>query len=280
LHQWSKNSLIFVPLILGGKLGSAEAWLSCLCAFLAIGIVASSTYLLNDLLDLESDRAHWTKRNRALASGRISIFTGLMLAPLGILLGLALGYWACGPFALLFLAVYLGVTIAYSLRLKRIPILDAAILATLFTLRLALGMVSADVRWSPWLLVFSMFIFGSLSLAKRLTEIIGLKGRSGHELGGRGYVVADEPLVMALGVSLSSASIFVIIEEAFQADFYRAPVFLWALPVILIIWLGRIWLLCGRGQLHDDPVVFAAKDKVSLSFGGLILLSIFAAVAL
>ncbi|CAN5605844.1 UbiA family prenyltransferase [soil metagenome] len=282
LHQWAKNSLIFVPILLGGQIGSLPVWIACALGFAGMGVLASTTYVLNDLFDLQEDRTHWTKRNRPFASGRIPIQAGLAIVPLGLAAGLALGYAANGVPAMLMLCVYLVVTLAYSFGLKRVPILDVVLLAGLFTQRIAIGVVCAGVAWSAWLLVFSMFIFTSLSFAKRFTEISRLKARGGSKLSGRGYLAADEPLVLALGVSLSSAAVFVmvmyLIEEAFRAEFYARAEFLWTFPPVLALWLGRVWLLCGRGELDDDPVVFAVRDKASLALGGVLVLSIAAAI--
>lgn len=282
LHQWVKNALIFVPLPLGGAAGDGRAWTSCLLGFLGMGALASGAYVLNDLLDLQEDRLHWSKRRRAFASGLIPIQAGMGLVPLGLFLGLGLGWLARGPAAAGMIGLYLISNLAYSFGLKRAPILDVVLLAGLLTLRLAIGVVCAGVAWSAWLLVFSMFIFSSLSFAKRATELARLKAHGGDHLAGRGYVAADEPLVMAMGVSLASAAVLVmvmyLIQEAFGTDFYREPGFLWALPAVLALWLGRIWLLCGRGQLDDDPVVFAVRDKVSLLLGAVTALSVLAAV--
>jgi 4-hydroxybenzoate polyprenyltransferase len=284
LHQWAKNSLIFVPLVLGGALWSEHAWLSCLLGFLGMGTLATATYVLNDLLDLEDDRRHWTKRNRAFARGLISIPVAAAIIPLGLATGLTLGWLGGGVGMLLVLGVYLATTLAYSFGLKRAPILDVVILAGLFTLRLAAGVVCANVAWSNWLLVFSMFIFGSLSFAKRQTELVRLKAKGGERLAGRGYIVQDEPMILAFGVSLASAAVLVIVmylmEDAFMAHFFGSPQALWTLPVVLALWLGRIWLLCGRGELHDDPVVFAIRDKISLALGAFLGLSVAAAAFL
>lgn len=284
IHQWAKNSLIFVPVLLGGQAANPTALMACLLGFLGMGVLASATYVLNDLLDLNEDRRHWTKKDRAFASGRIPIVSGLAIVPVGLIGGLALGYAGAGLAGVGMLCVYLAVTLAYSFGLKRAPILDVVILASLFTLRLAIGVVCAQVVWSAWLLVFSMFIFSSLSFAKRVTEITRLKARGGDKLSGRGYLAADEPVVLALGVSLASAAVFVmvmyLIEEAFLAGFYRAPQFMWTFPVVLALWLGRIWLLCGRGALDDDPVVFAVRDKISLALGGFLGLNLMAAIFL
>lgn len=284
LHQWVKNSLIFVPILLGGAAGSGPAWLSCGLGFLGLGLMASATYMINDMVDLEDDRAHWTKRERAFASGKIPLTAGIIFPPIGIVGGLALGWWAHGLPAVLAMLAYLTITMGYSLALKRVPILDVLILAGLFTLRIALGVICANVGWSPWLLVFSMFLFGSLSFTKRLTELARLKSRGGDLLPGRGYVAADEPFVRSLGVSMAASAVLVavmyLIEEAFPHGFYHAPLFLWAFPMVLALWLGRIWLLCGRGELDDDPVVFAVNDRVSLSLGALLAIAIVCALML
>jgi 4-hydroxybenzoate polyprenyltransferase len=205
-----------------------------------------------------------------------------VLAPACVAGGFALAALAGEPMLLLLLAVYLVSTVSYSLKLKQTPILDAMTLAGLFTLRLAIGVVCAAVLWSPWLLVFSMFMFSSLSLAKRSTELGRMAAAGLERMPGRGYVKADAPLVFALGVSLSTAATFVLvmylIEDAFRHEFYRFPGALWAMPVVIALWTGRIWLLCGRQALHDDPVLFAIKDKVSLLLGALGALGVTAAV--
>jgi 4-hydroxybenzoate polyprenyltransferase len=284
LHQWAKNGLIFAPILLGGRILSAPAWIACLLGFLGMGCVASATYVLNDLIDLNDDRGHWSKRERAFASGKISIPVGLGVIPFGLIVGLGLAYAAAGTPAVLMLGAYLAATLGYSFGFKRVAILDVAVLAGLFTMRLAIGVVCAGVAWSAWLLVFSMFVFGSLSFAKRATEISRLKAKGGDRLPGRGYIAADEMVVVATGVSLASAAVFVmvmyLIQVAFHAEFYREPRLLWAFPGVLALWLGRIWLLCGRGELDDDPVVFAVRDKISLALGAVIALALAAAIAL
>jgi 4-hydroxybenzoate polyprenyltransferase len=284
LHQWAKNGLIFLPLALGGALFSPTAWLGCILGFLALGLIASGTYVLTDLVDLPSDRRHWSKKTRAFASGLLPISAGLALAPAAVVAGFCLGALTGQPMLLLLLAAYLATTVAYSLKIKQTPILDAMTLAGLFTLRLAIGVVCAAVLWSPWLLVFSMFIFSSLSLAKRSTELGRMAAAGLERMPGRGYVKADAPLVFALGVSLSTAATFVLvmylIQDAFRHEFYRWPAALWTLPVVIALWTGRIWLLCGRQELHDDPVLFAIKDKVSLLLGVVGALGLVSAVFL
>ncbi len=271
IHQWAKNALVFVPLVLGGRMLDPTAWFHGVMAFLALGTLASATYLINDLWDLRDDRRHWTKRNRPLASGKVSVAQAVTAMPVLFALSLVLGALA-GPPALFVLAAYLGLTLAYSFGLKRKPVLDAFTLAVLFTLRLVMGIVVVDVVASPWLLVFSMFLFASLSFAKRQTEVQRTMESEGRDpnakIGGRGYFEADLPFILAIGVACGMASIMIMVlyltQDALLAGFYRSPVYLWAIPGFLFLWLSRIWLICQRGELHDDPVVFATRDPKSL----------------
>ena len=180
------------------------------------------------------------------------------------------------------LALYVGLTLSYSFALKRIPILDVVVLAALFTLRLGLGIVLTQVRLSPWLLVFSMFVFMSLSMAKRHTEVLRMADKGLEAMHGRGYLAQDAPFTLGIGLAamLGAVLIFILylIEDAFPRGFYADPSALWAAPVILFLFLGRIWLLCQRGQLRDDPVAFALKDKVCLLLGWLMATTFAAAV--
>ncbi len=270
LHQWAKNALIFVPFILGGKFFDLQSWVHATLAFVAFGLLASATYLFNDLWDLVEDRQHWSKRARPLASGRLPITSGVLFLGLCGFGSLALGA-ALGPSALAVLAVYLAMSLAYSFRLKREPIIDVLMLAAMFSLRLALGMAVTSAAFSPWLMVFSMFVFLSLSLAKRQTEITRMITHGRKQTLGRGYHAEDGPLVLGLGLGSTMAAVLImvlyLIEDAFPAGFYQHPSFLWGFPIVIFLFLSRIWLLCHRGELHDDPVAFALKDRVSLVYG-------------
>ena len=207
LHQWAKNGLLFLPLLLAGAIFDPARWMACVAAFVAIGLTASGTYLINDLLDLEADRQHWTKRNRPFAAGLISIPHGILASGALLTAGFALAAAGAGLPVVALLSLYCIVTLSYSLHLKRVPVLDVTILASLFTLRLVLGAAAAEVPISSWLLVFSMFLFLSLALAKRSTEI-GRKSSSASDHG-RGYVAADAMLVAGLGVSSAVGAIHV-----------------------------------------------------------------------
>ena len=271
LHQWAKNALVFLPLMLAGHLLDQRGWTACLGAFLAMGVVASATYLVNDLLDLEADRQHWSKRSRPIANGTIGIPHAVIGAIVLLAAGLGLAVASGGPGLAAALLLYCTVTLGYSLYIKRIPVLDVTTLAALFTLRLGIGAVAAEVRLSAWLAVFSMFLFLSLALAKRSTEMGRKCGSEALPSHGRGYLAADAPLVASLGVSSALGAVLLmvlyLINEAFVGTLYRSPDLLWAAPVFIGLWLGRVWLLCGRGLLHDDPVAFAVTDRTSIALG-------------
>jgi len=270
LHQWAKNVLVFPPLILGGLAADPTAWMNALLAFFALGLIASATYLINDLWDIEDDRRHWSKRNRPLASGRMSIKQAVVMVPLALGGGFLLGAFVGIPVLVVLLA-YLILTLAYSISFKRKPILDAFVLALLFTLRLVLGIAAVGVTASPWLLVFSMFLFTSLSFAKRQTEVLRMVEKNENasgKLSGRGYLILDAPFILAMGVSSGMASIIIMVlyltQDVMLVDFYANVNWLWGIPAGLFLWLSRIWMLCQRSELDDDPVVFAMRDPKSL----------------
>lgn len=283
LHQWAKNILLFVAMFMGHAYTQPQAWIACVLGFLALGAVASGTYLLNDLIDLSADRRHPTKKKRMLASGRLKIAHGLLLAPVLIAGGLAAGA-AIDLWFGVCLVAYLVITLAYSFRLKRVPFLDTLLLAWLFTLRIIMGGALAHVLVSEWLLVFSMFFFFGLSIAKRHVEVLRKVRAGGGALAGRGFLAEDEAVTLAFGVASSVASILILVmylmDGAFPSGFYTAPVFLWVMPVAVGGWLTRVWLLAHRGELDDDPVAFAIRDRVSLALGALLGAAFVAASAL
>ncbi|WP_271200688.1 UbiA family prenyltransferase [Methylopila turkensis] len=282
VHQWAKNALVFVPMVLGGKALDLETWAVTLAGFVLLGILASSTYLLNDLWDINDDRRHWSKRDRAFASGRLPIAAGLAAAPIGILIALG-GAALIGWGAFFALLGYLVVTLAYSFRLKQVAVLDVFTLAGLFTMRLVVGVALAGVVASPWLLVFSMFIFASLSFAKRHTEMVRVALAGKDKAAGRGYIAADAPFLICMGTATGMSAVLVMVlyifNEAFPAGMYQTPGALWAFPCVLFLWLGRVWVLSGRDELHDDPVAFAVRDRPSIALGVVMALAFVAAIA-
>ena len=274
LHQWVKNLIVFVPIVLGGHLADIEAMSHTLIAFIALGLVASATYLINDVWDISDDRKHWSKRNRPIAAGRLPVGIAVLAAPLIILPAL----WLAGTIshsALGMVLVYLAVTLAYSFGLKLIPFVDGIVLAALFTVRLAIGSAAAEVPPSSWLFVFSMFLFASLSYAKRHTEIARVIERQYATVNGRGYRTVDAPLVLAVGVASGISAVMImvlyIVEEAFLYSFYGSTQWLWGFPVLVFLFVMRIWLVSARGEMHDDPVAFAVKDRPCLALLSLLV---------
>jgi 4-hydroxybenzoate polyprenyltransferase len=279
-HQWAKNTLVFVPLLLSGLASNPSALLATFAAFMAINLVASASYIINDTVDLADDRRHWSKRERPLASGRLPLVLGAAAVPLGLAAGFALAA-AAGPAVVLAIIAYLVCTLAYSLQLKRVPILDGFALASLFTLRLGIGIVASGAPPSPWLLVFSMFLFASLSLAKRHTEVARLIARGETEVRGRGYKSVDLPLILAIGIATGMCAVLIlvlyIINDAFRQSFYGNTIWLWGFPMVVFLFVCRVWLMCQRGQMNDDPVAFAMRDRASLGLGSVLALCFVAA---
>lgn len=281
VQQWAKNLLVFAPLILSGLYLDPVSVVAAVVGFLALGLVASGTYLLNDLSDLAADRRHRSKRFRPIAAGTLPVSAGLAAAPLLI----AAGLFASASVNLglgLALVAYLGLTLSYSFGLKRKPVVDVLILAVLFTLRLLIGIAAVGAEGSFWLISFSMFFFLSLSLAKRHVEIIAAP--PGKRLKGRGYVAEDAPFSLSLGLASGMGAIVIlclyVVEDVTGGFLYSQPVFLWSAPLVIGAWMLRVWLLAHRGDLNDDPVAFAVRDRMSLLLGVVLVLAFLGATFL
>lgn len=262
LHQWSKNLLLIIPMLGAHKwTDPARMWLVML-GMAAFSLCASSVYLLNDLLDLESDRQHHSKQHRPLASGKISLLTGLITAPLLLLAAAALASNLGLRFAAILGAYYL-MTVIYSLRLKQAELLDVLTLAGLYGIRVLAGGVVAEVMVSDWLMMFSLFVFLSLAFAKRFTEL-RMTGRLGEtKLKGRAYAGDDTELVSSMGVSSGYLSVLVLamyVSHPSVTALYLRPQLLWLACPVLLYWISRVWLLAHRGRMHNDPIVFALRD--------------------
>lgn len=267
LHQWAKNLLVFVPLVLSQSYRNASDVAVASVAFVALGLVASGTYLLNDLADLMADRGHPTKSSRPLAAGDLPVEHALVVAPLLLVLGLGVAA-TTSSVLLTGVTCYLCLTLFYTFDLKRRLLLDVVVLAFLYALRIMIGGEAIGAPHSVWLLTFSMFFFFSISLAKRYAEIASLQAAGAPDrLPRRGYRLVDAPVVLALGVSSSTASVLIVVhylmEEAFPSNLYAQPNWLWAAPTVLTVWAARLWVVAGRGELHEDPVAFAIKDPFS-----------------
>ncbi|WPB57298.1 UbiA family prenyltransferase [Xylophilus sp. GOD-11R] len=265
VHQWLKNALVFVPvLVKHGPIQWAEA-VQALLAFVAFSLCASAVYVLNDLLDLEADRQHKSKRRRHFASGNIPISVGAMLLPALMASSLAAAL-QLPPLFFMVLVVYFIATNLYSLWLKRQVIVDIMLLAMLYTTRIVAGGSASGIDLSFWLLAFSIFIFFSLGVVKRYTELRDAQLENRRQPAGRGYAVDDLPILLTLGVSSGFSAVVVLALYVNNPDAdinYKYPQMLWLAVLAVLYWIVRVWMKTHRGEIHEDPVVFAATDKQS-----------------
>jgi 4-hydroxybenzoate polyprenyltransferase/phosphoserine phosphatase len=266
LHQWLKNLLVLLPLALAHELGNSALLLQALLAFVSFGLCASSVYVLNDLLDLPSDRAHHSKHRRPFASGELPLLYGLLLSPLLLVLAFALASTLPGCAFVGVLALYYLCTGLYSFVLKRIMLVDVIVLAGLYTLRIIAGAAAVGVALSFWLLAFSMFLFFSLAVVKRYTELDHLQKAGVAQSHGRGYLAQDLPMMALFGSASALMSVMVFalyINNEDTRDQYATPELLWLLCPLLLYLITRIWLLAARGQVAEDPIVYAIRDRTS-----------------
>lgn len=265
LHQWLKNLLLFVPLLAAHQI-SIQSLTTLIIAFISFNLCASSVYITNDLFDLESDRNHPRKKYRPFASVCLPIAFGAAIVPLLIGASVALGTFVGNSF-LVILLLYLLITVAYSLVLKRIVLVDCLTLATLYTIRIIAGAAAVSLSLSFWLLTFSVFIFLSLALVKRFAELMVRTQEGKSNSHGRGYIVSDAPLLQMLGISsgyISSLVIALYVRSEDVISLYSKPIVIWLVVPILLFWISWVWLKATRGEMNDDPIVFAVKDKASL----------------
>jgi 4-hydroxybenzoate polyprenyltransferase/phosphoserine phosphatase len=287
LHQWAKNTLIFLPLLLAHVRAAGPA-VAALLAFLSFGLAASATYIVNDLLDLEADRHHARKRRRPFAAGDLSPIAGVATALIFLAASLAIALLLPRVLAALspeyalanqwkfleWLAIYAVSTTAYSLRLKRMVLVDVIVLSGLYTIRILAGSAATGVVVSPWLAAFSIFFFLSLAFVKRFSELESLRIRNEAAgtlaVKGRGYRVSDLEQLRSFGTASGYASVVVFalyIGNEVARSLYPHHARLWLLVPVLLLWLSRLWLLASRGELHEDPVVYAITDRRSLLLG-------------
>ena len=269
LHQWMKNLLLFITPMAAHIIPDVAMASTLMLAFLAFCFCASAVYIANDLFDLDSDRHHPRKKFRPFASGRVGVHQGVLLIPLLVLLSVVLALQAGAHFAA-WLAFYFVLTCAYSWGLKRLIIADCLVLAMLYSVRIIAGAAAADIPMSFWLLAFSVFLFLSLAFVKRYAELI-VQAQLGREKAhGRGYLTTDAPLVQSLGLSAGYAAVLVLafyLNSDAVVKLYRSPEFMWASVPVMLFWISWVWMKAHRGQMHDDPLIFALRDKASLIAG-------------
>jgi 4-hydroxybenzoate polyprenyltransferase len=264
VQHWAKNILIFSPLLLSHQIQDLTAWSQSTVTFVAFSLVASAVYVINDMLDIETDRYHASKQDRPFASGTVPLGLGMVIAPVLIFIAFVIGS-TVQPQVDLLLIVYVCLNLAYTLRLKRVLFLDVLLLPSFYVLRIFIGSVATDIPISPWFMVLSLFLFLSLALVKRISELIELKEEN-MESTGRCYLPGDKELLLNFGATSGYLSVLVFALYLNGSDvqsLYEYPNILWGICPILLYWLSRLWLLAGRGEVTYDPIIFAFKDKVS-----------------
>jgi len=269
IHQWLKNALLFVPLFAAHRIFDGSAWGTLLWAFAAFSLCASSVYIANDLLDLESDRQHPRKCKRPFASGTLAVWKGAILSPLLLALSCFIAL-AVGEVFLQWLLVYFTLTCYYSFKLKQLVLVDCMALAVLYTLRIVAGAAAGGGGLSFWLLAFSIFLFLSLAFVKRFAELQVQIKNGKHMAHGRGYFTDDAALIQILGVCaglISSMVLALYLNSPEILRLYTHIEWVWGTVPVMVFWVSWLWLRAHRGEMHDDPLVFAVKDKVSLAAG-------------
>ena len=269
LHQWMKNLLLFIAPLAAHQIPDAASGTAMLLAFLSFSLCASAVYVANDLFDLDSDRHHPRKRLRPFASGSVPVLKGVLLVPL-LLANAFFFALPVGPVFVGWLLFYFILTCAYSWGLKRLMLIDCLVLAMLYTVRIIAGAGAAGIPLSFWLLAFSVFLFLSLAFVKRFAEL-GVQADAGREKAhGRGYLTSDAPLVQSLGITSGYASVVVLalyLNSDAVVRLYASPVIMWCVVPVMLFWISWIWMKAHRGQMHDDPLLFALRDRASLLSG-------------
>lgn len=276
-YQWTKNILILVPIVTAHRLGDDAVLRQAMLAFISFCFCTSSVYLLNDLLDLTSDRLHPRKRFRPLASGQLPIPIALASIPLLLIASLLLALTLPPLFTLVLLAYFLT-TLAYSFYLKQFVLIDVLVLAGLYSIRIIAGHSATGIVYSWWLLMFAMFFFFSLALMKRSSELERTTQEGSKTIAGRGYGVKDREIVSMLGSASGLISILILTLYMTSDQvvlLYARPQLLWLVVPVMLFWMSRIWLLAQRGVVHDDPIIFTLKDSVSYMAGVIIALLLF-----
>ena len=265
VHQWLKNLLLFLPVLAGHKFTDFNTIRCALLGFASFCLCASAVYLINDVVDLKSDRAHPRKCKRPFASGAIPVKQGVVVAPIFLVISILMAAYLSWLF-LCVLMLYFLLTCSYSFWLKNQVIVDVMLLAGLYTMRVLAGSAATAILPSFWLLAFSVFVFLSLALVKRYSELMLMRDLQKEGAAGRGYFVQDSVVLLSLGSAAAYSAVLVLalyINSPDMVDLYSSRWPLWLLLPPFLYWMTRIWLKAHRGELHEDPLVFAVTDKQS-----------------
>ena len=263
LEQWSKNLLVFVPLICGHQFRDGEQWMRSAAAMLMFGFAASAQYVVNDLADRNSDRGHPHKNSRPIAAGTVSSTAAAGMAILLALLSFAIAF-VLPQATVSILVAYHGLALVYTFVLRKVAVADVLLLAALYTLRVLGGGAATSIDISPWLFALCLFLFLSLALVKRYADLLLLGPDAIHQ--GRGYDHRDLSLLLVLGISSACVSVLVLVlylQSAVASQIYTYPDRLWLLCPLMLYWLVRFWRLAQRGELVRDPLSHALRDRVS-----------------
>jgi len=270
VHQFAKNVLVIIPLLTAHLYTSSEAVINVLTAFFIFCLVAGSVYLLNDLVDLDADRQHQGKRSRPLASGDMSIITGIIGSLLLLVLGIGLASLLLNVNFILILLGYYVLTLAYSFVLKKKVLLDVFTLSGLYTLRIVAGIAALNTLYSTWLLVFSAFFFLSLAFLKRDIELSKLASRNLVKMRDKAYYVSDQMMIRCFGIASGFMSIVILalyINSSAVLTLYHKPQWLWGALLVIFAWITHLWFVASRGEMNGDPVLFAIRDYRSILHG-------------
>ncbi len=278
-HQWAKNVLVFLPIVVSTGLLDVRAWAATVVLFVSFCCAASSIYLFNDLTDLNADRSHPRKRTRPIAQGLLSVkvamLLSLALAAIALILAAPIG-------GVLIVLAYAVLSTSYSFVLKEKALVDVFILAGLYTTRVVAGGIISGHQATEWLIGFSIFAFLSLALAKRVAELVGTRARaSGQKLARRAYSDQDIPILQLFGVASGVVAAVVLalyLQSLAAHSLYAHPGYLMIVVVVVLFWFCRVWLQTARGEMHDDPLVWAIKDRASIVLGVVVAVAMTAAV--
>jgi len=264
LHQWSKNALLFLPLLMSHKFFEIDLVVKLIMAFFSFGLCASAGYIINDISDIEADKKHLNKQKRPFASGRVSTKSGKRIIPILLLGSLLLAYnFVSTPFTVV-LIIYFISTMFYTLYLKEKIFIDVIVLGALYTLRVLAGGLAVNIEVSTWLMGFSWFFFLSLAIMKRYADLVQIKNNNEIKLSGRGYLVVDKNIVQQAGIASGFIAMLVLvlyINSTNVINLYHTPILVWLAIPFLLYWLVRMWIITNRGEISIDPVIFALCDK-------------------
>ena len=269
VHQWVKNLLVFTPVLAAHAMRDPRSVRAAILAFVAFSLCASGIYIVNDIYDLEADRHHSQKRRRPLAAGDVSVRVAVVVAVPLVATGAAIS-WALSPQVFRLIGFYVTLSLAYSYVLKELALVDVLTLAGLYTLRVLVGGAAASIELSPWLLAFSMFLFISLAIVKRVSELRDVRDKRQEGMRRRGYSAADLEVLSIVGVAAGQMAVLVLalyIQSENVVHLYRRPDVLWLLCVVMFYWIARVWLKLYRGEMNQDPVVYALRDGGSYAAG-------------